>query len=118
MAQAKWAARVVCPRMFCSSRGIPPPVVQLLPAVTGGIHAGSSVQGVHTETGVVRDGGQPAGRADGLGLQHGVFHKGGAGLLRLQGDAQLLLALDLIALSLQDAADLFQFYRRCRWLRR
>ena len=89
-------------------QGIPPPVVQLLPAVTGGIHAGSSVQGVHTETGVVRDGGQPAGRADGLGLQHGVFRKGGAGLLHVYGDSHVCGAHHFHPQSGEDIRHLLQ----------
>ena len=42
--------------------------------------------------------------ADSLGLDEGILGKGGAGLLRLDGDAQLLLANHLVALRFQNAA--------------
>ena len=70
-------------------QGVPSPVVQSLSAVAGGVDAWTAVQGVHAQAGVVRDGGQPAGRTDDLGLQHGVFRKGGASLLHIHGDAHI-----------------------------
>ena len=81
-------------------------VVAVVAAVAGTVDAGGTVQRVHAQAGIVGDGGQPAGLADGLGLDEGIFFKGGAGLLRLDGDAKLLLADDLVALCLKDAPQL------------
>ena len=52
--------------------------------VTGAIHPGAALEGVHAETGVVCDGRQAAGFHDGLRLDFGVLGKGGASFVRLQ----------------------------------
>ena len=93
---------------------VPSPVVQLLPAVAGGIDAGPAVQGVHAETGVVRDGGQAGGLADGPGLQHGVFLKGGSRLLHIHGDPHIGGAHHLDAQVRKDGRHLFQLARIVR----
>ena len=81
-------------------------VIAVVAAVAGAVHAGCTVQCVHAQTGVIGDGGQAAGLADSLCLDEGVFRKGGAGFLRLDGDAQLLLADHLMSLRFQNAAQL------------
>ena len=53
-------------------------------AVTGAIHPGAALEGVHAETGVVCDGRQAAGFHDGLRLDFGILGKGGASFVRLQ----------------------------------
>ena len=78
-------------------------------AVPGAVDAGRAAQRVHLQAGVIGHGGQTRQRADGLGLDAGILRKGGAGLLRLAGDAQLLLAFDLMALGLQNAAQFLEF---------
>ena len=78
----------------------------MVAAVAGAVDAGGAVQRVHAEAGIVGDGGQAAGLADGLGLDEGIGLKGSAGLVRLDGDAKLLLADHLMALSLEDAPQL------------
>ena len=78
----------------------------MVAAVAGAVDAGSAVQRVHAEAGIVGDGGQAAGLADGLGLDEGIGLKGSAGLVRLDGDAKLLLADHFVALSLEDAPQL------------
>ena len=74
--------------------------------IQDGLNAGRTAQRIHAQAGVVGDGGQAAGLADGLGLDESIFCKGGAGLVRLDGDAQLLLADHFVALSLEDAPQL------------
>ena len=81
-------------------------IVTVMAAVAGAVHAGCAVQRVHTQAGVIGDGRQAAGLADGLGLDEGILGKGGAGLLRLDGDAQLFLADHLVSLRFQNAAQL------------
>ena len=78
-------------------------IVAVAAAVAGAVHAGGTLQRIHTEARVIGDGGQAAGFADGLGLDEGVFLKGGAGLIGFNGDAQLLLADHLVALRFQNA---------------
>ena len=79
-------------------------VVAVAAAVAGTVHAGRTAQRIHAQAGVIGDGGQTACLADSLGLDEGILGKGGAGLLRLDGDAQLLLADHLVALRFQNAA--------------
>ena len=81
-------------------------VVAVVAAVAGTVDAVGTVQRVHAQAGIVGDGGQPAGLADGLGLDESVFRKGGAGLFRLDGDDQLLLTDHLMSLRFQNAAQL------------
>ncbi len=81
-------------------------VVAVVAAVAGAVDAGSAVQRIHAEAGIVGDGGQAAGLADGLGFDEGIGLKGSAGLVRLDGDAKLLLADHFVALSLEDAPQL------------
>ena len=78
----------------------------MVAAVAGAVDAGGAVQRVHAEAGIVGDGGQAAGLADGLGLDEGIGLKGSAGLVRLDGDAKLLLTDHFVALSLEDAPQL------------
>ena len=52
---------------------------------------------IRDRAGVISDGGQTACLADGFSLAEGVLGKGGAGLLRLDGDAQLFLADHLMS---------------------
>ena len=79
-------------------------VVAVAAAVAGAVHAGRTAQRIYAQAGVIGDGGQTACLADGFSLDEGVLGKGGAGLLRLDGDAQLLLADHLVALRFQNAA--------------
>ena len=81
-------------------------VVAVAAAVAGAVDAGGTVQCIHAQAGVIGDGGQAAGLADGLGLDEGIGLKGSAGLVRLDGDAKLLLADHFVALSLEDAPQL------------
>ena len=53
-------------------------------AVAGAVHAGGTLQRIHTEARVIGDGGQAAGFADGLGLDEGILGKGGAGLVGVE----------------------------------
>ena len=76
----------------------------MVAAVAGAVHAGRTVQCVHAQAGIVGDGGQAACLADDLGLDEGILGKGGAGLFRLNRDAQFLLADHLVALRFQNAA--------------
>ena len=78
----------------------------MVSAVAGAVHAGGTLQRIHAEARIIGDGGQAAGFADGLGLDEGVFLKGGAGLIGFNGDAQLLLADHLVALRFQNAPQL------------
>ena len=71
--------------------------------IQDGLNAGRTAQRIHAQAGVIGDGGQAAGFADGLGLDEGVFLKSGAGLIGFNGDAQLLLADHLVALRFQNA---------------
>jgi hypothetical protein len=77
-------------------------VGESLAAVAGGVDPRRAVQGVHAQTGVVRDGGEAAGLHDGLGLDAGVVREGLAVLLRLQVQTQLRLEHHLHAQSAQN----------------
>ena len=90
-------------------QGIPPPVVQLLPAVAGGVDPGAAVQSVHAESGVVGDGRQARRGADGLGFQHGVFGKGLPRLLHVHSDPQVCGTHHLNAEFGQNSGHLSQF---------
>ena len=79
-------------------------VIAVVAAVTGTVDAGCTAQCVHTQAGIIGDGGQTAGLADRFSLDEGILCKGGARLVRLDGDAQFLLAHHLVALRFQDAA--------------
>ena len=81
-------------------------IVAVVAAVAGAVHAGCAVQRIHTQAGVIGDGGQTADLADSLGLDESILGKGCAGLLRLDGDAQLFLADHLMSLRFQNAAQL------------
>ena len=81
-------------------------IVAVVAAVAGAVHAGCAVQRVHTQAGVIGDGRQAAGLADGLCFDEGILGKGGASFLRLDGDAQFLLADHLMSLRFQNAAQL------------
>lgn len=52
--------------------------------------------------------GSPLAAADGLGLQHGVFHKGGAGLLHVYGDSHVCGAHHFHPQSGEDIRHLLQ----------
>ena len=80
-------------------------------AVAGTVDAGRTAQRIHAQAGVISDGGQTACLADGFSLDEGVLGKGGAGLLRLDGDAQLFLADHLMSLRFQNAAQLPELAR-------
>ena len=68
-----------------------PGLVAAHAAVAGGVDAGGAAEPVHTKAAVVSDGGQAAGLGHRFGLDGGVFHKGGARLLRLQVQPQVAL---------------------------
>ena len=79
-------------------------VIAVVAAVTGTVDAGCTAQCVHTQAGIIGDGGQTTDLADRFSLDEGILCKGGARLVRLDGDAQFLLAHHLVALRFQDAA--------------
>ena len=60
-------------------------------AVAGAVHPRATLEGVHAEAGVVRDGRQAAGFHDGLRLDFGVLSEGGAVFLRLQVQSHVRL---------------------------
>ena len=81
-------------------------VIAVVAAVTGTVDAGCTAQCVHTQAGIIGDGGQTADLADRFSLDEGILCKGGARLVRLDGDAQFLLADHLMSLRFQNAAQL------------
>ena len=80
-------------------------------AVAGGVHTGATVQSVHAQTGIIGDGGELGGGADGFRLQHGIFREGRAGLLHFHSQSQILGTDHLHAEPGQDGAHLLQFAR-------
>lgn len=59
-------------------------VIAVVPGIAGAVHTGGTVQGVDTQAGVIRHGGQTAGLAERFGLDAGILGKGSAGLLGVE----------------------------------
>ena len=72
------------------------------------MHARRAAERVHTEAGIVRDGGKPRGAHDGFGLDSGVFRKRFAGLLNLFRKAGVRFAQKLHAEVFKKCAELPQ----------
>ncbi|MPM65479.1 hypothetical protein SDC9_112376 [bioreactor metagenome] len=68
---------------------VPPPVVQPLAAISGGVYSRAAVQRVHTKAGVICDGGQSRQSTDGPCLQHSILREGLSGLLHIHGETQV-----------------------------
>ena len=59
-------------------------VIAVVPGIAGAVHTGGTVQGVDTQAGVIRHGGQTTGLAERFGLDAGILGKGSAGLLGVE----------------------------------
>jgi hypothetical protein len=80
--------------------------------VPPGPHAGSPVEGVDLETGVVGEGRQPGPPRTEPGLDPGVRRERLAGLLGVVGDAQVVEADELAALEPEELAQLAELVDR------
>ena len=59
-------------------------VIAVVPGIAGTVHTGGTVQGIDTQAGVIRHGGQAAGLAERFGLDAGILGKGSTGLLGVE----------------------------------